>query len=347
MDNLTITLIGLLITLLFFSCTSIQKSLDKSGLKDIAKEFNKNFQPGTPDKLRQFIKDFDFKKNTLPLETQNVTRSKLTNLKVIDLMGKNVITEKITFPSHINLPAKQESAVFYLFRKSKLKNNKVILWIPGKGISDFAFRFIEYFFRAELKRGYNILLYIPPYHMDRKTEKSPDTFFTSNIHDNLNLYMECIRELRTGMAFLRHQNVSNISAWGGSMGGSMLLNLTNMERFNHITIMIPVLDWKTLTYDNKVIEKIIPKYEKAGFTKQLLHDAYNLISPSNYPIGIPPGKVQILYAKHDQLTPENVTLKFSKTNKITNIISYNKSHATILLSSKIYRDYAKFLDSIK
>ena len=344
--KIILIIIAVVSVTMWLFCASIQRYLDRTGIKEIAEEFEENFNPGNPETLRNYIDTFDFKKNTIPLETNNITISKFQNKKVASIVGKNITAELLSFPSHVTVPEKQDSARFFLFRKSKISNNKVILWIPGKGISNFAFRFIKKQFYIELEHGYNILLYIPPYHMSRKTEKSPETFFTSNVHHNLLLYTECIRELRTVYEYLKNQNVTDVSGWGGSMGASMLCNLTNIEKFEHICIMIPVLDWKTLTYNNKYTEKVIVKYKEAGFDQKLLKDAYNLISPINYSLNISQQNVQIQYAKYDQLTPEKVTIKFAEKNKIKNIKGYYKSHATILLSGKLFKDYSNFLDSI-
>ena len=222
---------------IWLSCSSIQKYLDATGIKEIAKEFKENFNAGEPETLRNYIDTFNLQKNTIPIEINNITVSKFRNKKVAEIVGENITAKLLSFPSHITVPEKQDTARFFIFQNSKIQNNKAILWIPGKGISNFAFRFIKDIFYTELKHGYNILLYIPPYHMSRKTENSPETFFTSNVYYNLQLYTECIRELRTAYHFLKKQNVNSISGWGGSMGASMLCELTNIETFEHICLI--------------------------------------------------------------------------------------------------------------
>lgn len=343
--TILLSIIAVIIVLWIFSA-SLQRNIDRSGLKEIANGFDENFNPGDPETLQNLIDTFDFVTNTVPIEAKNIKISKFRNQKVLEIIDENITAELISFPSHVVYPEKQDTAFFYLFRNSKLKNNKALLWIPGKGVSNFAFRFIKNFFHEELKHGYNILIYIPPYHIERKVENNPATFFRSNVYHNLLLYVECVRELRTGIDFLKNNNVSGISAWGGSMGGSMLCKLSNIQSFDYVCIMIPVLDWKNLTYDNEIIQKIIPKYKKAGFDKKLLLNAYNLISPVSYPLNVLPQDVQILYAKYDELTPEKVTLSFAKKHGVKNVIGYDRSHATILLSRKLFNDYANFLDSL-
>lgn len=331
---------------LWFSYSSIQRYLDRSGLKDIANKFDNNFIPGSPEKLKNYIDTFNLYEDSKPLETQNIKITKFRNKKILNIIGHDIDAKLLSFPSCIKLPQKQDSARFFIFKYPNSKTKKAILWIPGKGVSNFAFRFIKSIFYTELKHGYTILLYIPPYHMLRKTENSPETFFTPNILHNLELYKECIRELRTGIQYLNNNNFKEISGWGGSMGASWLCNLTNIEKFEHINLMIPIIDWKTVVYSNKYTKKVIKKYKEVGFSDTLIKKAYNLISPINYPIGLNPENVQIQYAKYDQLTPEKATLNFAKKNKIQKIIGYKKSHATILLSGKLDDDYEKFLNML-
>jgi hypothetical protein len=71
------------------------------------------------------------------------------------------------------------------------------------------------------------------------------------------------------------------------------------------------------------------------------------VSPFNYPLTIASEKVLILYAEYDQLTPSDLIRVYARKNKIKNILGYRRSHSTILLTSDMYRDYGRFLDSLK
>ena len=70
------------------------------------------------------------------------------------------------------------------------------------------------------------------------------------------------------------------------------------------------------------------------------------MSPVAYDLPINPDNTFMQYAKYDQLSSDLVVKKFILKNNIVNAKVYSTSHATILLSGRLYRDYATFLDSV-
>jgi len=90
----------------------------------------------------------------------------------------------------------------------------------------------------------------------------------------------------------------------------------------------------------------VARFEKAGFPESLLTEAYGIVNPVKYQLKIDPSRVQIMYAEYDQLTPEDAMIKFAQKNNIKKLIAYPRSHATMLLTRKIYGDYGLFLDTL-
>jgi hypothetical protein len=156
-----------------------------------------------------------------------------------------------------------------------------------------------------------------------------------------------LKELRTISQYLKDRGVKSIGGWGGSIGASMLLLMAQMVDLDHLCIMIPIINWETVTLENTYMKNVLLRYEREGFSKETLMKAYGLINPINYPIRVKPERLHIMYAEYDQLSPEVVTLNFARKNKITKIVSYRRSHATILLSDRLYEDCGMFLDSLK
>ena len=318
---------------------SLQKYIDIKGLKDDAKKIDHQFNSGNPSELRSFLDTVNFNSYTTPLHTQEI---KIVPFHRWKLNVENLISEKIIFPSDFSY-TKSDSAVFYIFRKGELTNCKVILWIPGMGVSDFAFKFIKKFFYKELSEGYNIVVYIPPFHLERKVENSNDGYLTSNTLNNVTNYLLSIRELRTINEYLQSKKVRSISLWGGSMGGSMGLQMSNYIHFEHVCIMIPIVDWYSLIVNNAQMKNIKTRLNGVGFDDKLLQKAYSLISPINSDIKINPKKSLILCANYDQIARLNIVNDFAVKAGISNIIVYNRSHSTILISNKMYTDYSNFL----
>ncbi len=335
-------ILSFVLVLFAYNSSYIQKKVDIYGLKNTINSIVKDFHPGDTKELEKYVKEFDLGRETLPLKS-NPKIEKLNKWKI-----DNTIEEKYIFKSAYEYPARQNNSIFYVLRRSEIKNSKVILWVPGSGVSDFAFFFIKKFFKLELDKGYNIFVYIPAYHLERieKSKENSQGFMGASTLQNIKNIINAVKELRSIILYLKEQNVKSIAGWGGSMGVPMLLLAEQFYLFEHLTLMIPVFDWQTIFMNRLFKKKVLPKLKKRGFSLELLEKSFKLISPINYSLKINPDMVQILYGKYDQLNPIKTIFQYSKTNGIKNVIGYDRSHATILLDGDIYNDNKKFLKSI-
>lgn len=130
------------------------------------------------------------------------------------------------------------------------------------------------------------------------------------------------------------------------MGGSMLLLLSSIEIFDHLCLMIPVIDWKAGILNNDNLAEYKKLLVKSGFNMGLLNRAYEILSPAYNELKIEPLRTMVFYSEYDQITPVHISETFIKKYSIKNAKKYKRSHGTILLSSKIYDDYGAFLDSL-
>jgi hypothetical protein len=310
-------------------------------------EIFSDFDAGKPELLKQFVDSLNIEKDTKPLFTDKINIRKRQKWSLADKISDSLIEEVITFPSLLSDFIPGDSAIFYVYRLSDFKDSKTILWIPGFGVSDKAFYFIKKLFIEELKQGYNVVVYIPPYHLGRKLPEKDDGdgFFTADMQKNLKINFEELREIRTMNHYLQKQGVAEISAWGGSMGASTLLLSTKFTNYEHICLMIPVVDWDDIIFNNQHFKPIADSLEVYGFKRDNISNALQKMSPVSYTLNLPENTF-VQYAKYDQLNAENTMMRFIEEYKITNVESYKTSHATILLSSKLYNDYAAFLDSV-
>jgi len=330
------------------SCSYVQKRMDISGLEDLAADITADVPPGSPDKLHAFVNTTSLAKDTEPASDIHFAISPLTKWHIQHPSSNKLIMEKITFPSRIQHKNGLDAAVFYVYRNGALKDKKVILWIPGAGVSDFAFRFIKYFFFEALVRNYNIVFYVPPYHLERTEagKKNGEGLLTPDHERNISILLNSVRELRTMISYLKTNGVAKIGGWGGSIGATMLLLTEQMEEFDHLNMMIPIIDFDTVIFKNVHMINAVAQFEGAGFAESLLAQAYGIVNPIKYQLKINQNRVQIMYAEYDQLTPESVIVEFAQKTNIKKIIAYPRSHATMLLANKLYADYGMFLDSL-
>lgn len=330
------------------SCSYAQKQLDISGLKDLSEDITADVPAGTPEKLQAFVLKTTLATDTEPAPDIHFTVSPLGKWQIEHPSGDKLITEKITFPSGIRHQNGMDTAIFYVYRTGELKDKKVILWVPGAGVSDFAFRFIKYFFLEALARNYNIVFYVPPYHLERTEagKRNGAGMLTPDHEKNISVLLNSVRELRTMISYLKRNGVTKIGGWGGSIGATMLLLTEQTEEFDHLNIMIPIIDFDTVIFRNKHLRGAVAQFEKAGYSINLLEQAYGIVNPIRYQLKVDPSRAQIMYAEYDQLTPEMDMAAFAQKNNIKKLIAYPRSHATMLLTGKIYGDYGLFLDTV-
>jgi hypothetical protein len=148
------------------------------------------------------------------------------------------------------------------------------------------------------------------------------------------------------ISYLKNNGVTKIGGWGGSIGATMLLLTEQTEEFDHLNLMIPVIDFDTVIFRNEYMSGAVAQFEKAGYSINLLEQAYGIVNPIKYQLKVDTNNVQIMYAEYDQLTPEPAMIAFAQKNNIQKLRGYQRSHATMLLTRKIYGDYGLFLDTL-
>ncbi len=196
-----------------------------------------------------------------------------------------------------------------------------------------------------MNTGYSVLFYNTPYHLNRieAGEEMGKGLFTGNNVNNLELVKHVQFEIGTAVSYLKNEQVKSISGWGGSIGAAFLWLASASVDFEHMTLMIPVVDWATIIFHEDMQEVVI-KMNSSGISNNLLKRAYNSISPLYVPTRTDPDRIQILFARFDQLTPESKIIEFAEKWHITHVLGYDESHASILINKRIYEDNRLFLD---
>ena len=338
-----------LLTLFLSSCAAFQKNLDYSDMEDTANSVLEDYNPGRPEDLVEYLNTTSLEASSKPFGLNEISITPLDKWRIEHPLGYTLIQEKITFPSQVREGmAKVNRATFYLYRRGSLKGRRVIILLPGLKVGDPALFLIDRYFDEMLKRDYDILFYVTPFHMERREEgkKDGEELFTSNTIENISVIYSSAREIRTALNYLKKEGVSSIGGWGGSIGGGMLLLLSSMIRFDHMVVMTPIVDWRSVTIDSDAMKALRSRLNEAGFSDELLYRAYDRISPIHYVSTVDPTRVMISLAQYDQLTPPGLLKTFAAKWNISRIRSYERSHVTILLTFEMYEDYGDFLDSL-
>lgn len=360
--------IAAVMTLILFSvssCASLKKALDTRGLSDLARQVVAN---GAADgssgagqaELQEYLAASD-RAALRPVRYELVSREPFDRWRPA-IRGERVIGERLRFrvpgEAFASSPSRTQAAsmtdsYFYFFHGTAWSGRKAIVWAPGFGVSDFAFVFIRRLIETELSRGWAVLVWVPPFHLERQTpgKQAGEGLLTLDPRDLLGSVAASTAELANGVDWLRSQGATSIGGWGGSFGSASLLLLGERYRFDHLTLMIPLIDWMAL-WQNAALAPLRERFLSAGYSEDTLYAAFRKISPFWHDLQTDPGRVQILYARYDQLTPESRTLAYAArlgggvAGGGPAVDGYAESHGTILLRGAMYRAYAEFLDRI-
>ena len=337
-----ILLFGFL-TVTLFSCKTVKKQLDIHGIEDMKEQILLETETCSREDVQAIFSEKDSYTTFSPCEPSDYIVDGQPRWIIDSAGGKKIRSSLIKIPS----PHFSDTALFYFYTPEAWDGKKAILWVPGFGVNDFAFRFIKKFMREEFEQGYAVLFYNLPFHLDRMPEGSEkgEGLITGNVVKNLDNLHALSQELHMGCFFLESIGVERIGAWSASIGSSAVGVLAATREFDHMSMMIPIVDWNTLIFGpflQDVREEIMGVY----CSEERLRRAYRLVSPVAYELKTPPERVFLQYAEYDQLTPAAAVEEYAKKRELGNITGYSESHATILLNSSVYRDYARFLEDM-
>ncbi|MFO7848492.1 MAG: hypothetical protein R6V67_00905 [Spirochaetia bacterium] len=357
----TLSLIILILSL--SSCTAIGKWADRSGLESMADQITEDFDPGTPGELEAFLSKIDIEEATRAAEEEvEVARRAVRGAPpekwlLEEKLGSDLRQRRYLFTGAFEELISEETletdsparkAVFYRYELEERPSKGTVLFLPGLGVSDFAFRFISRLFLSILEEGWDLLVYVPPFHLERAGEGEDVQYklFTDDIEANIRYQLAMVREVRTMIKVLEEEDAGPLGAWGGSMGAATLLLASLWEEMDHAAVMIPIVDWNIVLTGDICMEKCVPAFREAGFEDELINRAYSLISPAEYPLGLEPERVLVQAAEADQLTPPGAVEEYAEDRGIDKVQRYSGSHATILLYPGVYKDYREFLSSL-
>jgi len=332
------------------SCVSLKTSLDKRGLQDIAAVLAGGPDIPDPEVIQSYLQSY--KESSvhyldLPFEPVSMDRESFTRWKLSDKKaGGPVIAEKLSFGTTLGLPdGSLDTGYFYLFHREPLAGGKAILWAPGFGVSDFAFNFIHTFIETALAQGWSVLVWVPPYHLERMQQgkKAGEGLISTDLRSLLSAMRSSAWELAAGIAWLEAQGITRVGAWGGSFGAANLLMLGEAYKFDHLSLMIPLIDWLSV-WQSQALVPVHARFAKAGYSSEFIASILGTISPKGHIPLTPPDRIQFLYARHDQVSPEQLVLDYAASLGKPEVHAFNESHGTILLNSRVYKAYGKFLE---
>lgn len=255
--------------------------------------------------------------------------------------------EVITFPSAIHLDhAESNTARAYVYRRGRLGERPVVLWVPGQYVVDLALIPISWFTREIVRRGADVVLVVPPYHLERTPLgfSSGDAVFATSLADHLGVFAQELSDLRRLVAWLRSQGVETVGGFGGSVGAMLLLRMATWERsLDFLTVFIPMIRLAAVL-DGPDVEPMRQRLREDGRSVDEMKRFYAALDPSLGQPQMSPARISVLYGRYDLLATAPIIEAWARAWGVTRLHPYDRGHALALFNRQMYKDYARLLD---
>jgi len=337
--------------LLLSGCVGFQERVDNNSVRDYAQSLVERYDGQSPHELMVFLGQA-----AAPWQgggsdrPDDLTVSIGAARSVEHPQGQEIVQSTLSFTSAFSSGDETvDRAQFFIYHtgSADLSGRRAVLWLPGMGFSDLALRFVDRFFDAILEAGYVLVVYIPPYHLTRlPDDKQNSELLHPDVQESLSRVNAMTGEIITAYRWLESEGVATIGAWGGSIGAALAMMAGHAVDFDHLAVMIPVIDFRTLIPLHPEMNEYFARAAADGLTSDLLLAAYRTISPVAYDLPVPPERVLILAARYDQLIPLPVISAYARAHRITEFYTYSTSHATILLEGQMYERYRQWLQQL-
>ncbi len=286
-------------------------------------------------------------------ELERLTRPAADDLKVTSeplqhfrLDEPGLIEELITFPSAVQLHHPESNlARAYVYRHGPLGPRPVVLWVPGQYVIDLASIPIAWFTRPIVQRGVDVVLLVPPYHLERSPAgfASGDAVFATSLTDHLNVFAQEIADTRRLIGWLRAQGVRTLGGFGGSLGALVLLRTATWDKFDFLTVFIPMVRIASLL-DQPEAAPFLRRITAEARSRSVVLNAYAALDPSADRPLVDPDRISVLYGRHDRIASEAQMLTWARAWGVRRLYGYNRGHTLSLFTPAMYRDHALILD---
>jgi len=261
---------------------------------------------------------------------------------------RDLVQEELVFPSAISVhhPVSNQAHA-YVYRQGPLGARPVVLWVPGQYVIDLAFVPIGWFIDVLLSRGVDVVVYVPPYHLERTPPgfASGDAILATDLADQLAVFAQELSDLRTLAAWLRAQRPPALGGFGGSFGGLALLRVIGWDRsLDFLTVMMPPIRLDRTLLDAPESEPGRQRLRREGRSLEEVGRLYRLLDPTATPPLIAPARISALYGRHDLVAPSHELEAWADAWGVQRRRRFDRGHVLLLLTPGLYRAYAELLD---
>jgi hypothetical protein len=279
-----------------------------------------------------------------PAGALEVTTQPMTRFRMGD---RALVQEVLSFPSAIPLDHPESNiACAYVYRHGRLGERPVVLWVPGQYVIDLALVPISWFTKEIVRRGADVVLLVPPYHLDRTPRgfSSGDAVFATSLPDHLNVYAQELSDVRRLVGWLRQQGVRTLGGFGGSIGALLLLRTVTWDAsFDFLTVFIPVISLGDVLGEPEA-EPFRQRLAAEGRSVAEMARIYASLDPTRAATRLDAARISVLYGRYDRIAREERIVDWARAWGVTRLHGYARGHALALFTRGMYADYAQILD---
>lgn len=212
---------------------------------------------------------------------------------------------------------------------------------------------MNYNFMIELLReaGFNLYLFILPYHYQRKPEISlfsGEFFWSADLYRSQHAARQGIFDLKAAVRLVTDLSPLPTVITGFSMGGCISLRYFSLEnQVAGIFLINPVTRLSQLIWESPLLYTVQKDLETAGYDIDRALPYFQMLDPiKNISPGLKTDRIALGYSIYDQVIQDWSYQWFIEQFGIKNTFSYHAGHLNVLRVPKLSSDMIQFFHSI-
>ena len=212
---------------------------------------------------------------------------------------------------------------------------------------------LNYVFLIQLLKesGFNVFLFILPYHYERKPALSlfsGEFYFSADLSRSQHAAKQAIFDLKTAIGVVKQTVKLPTMIAGYSMGGCISLRYFMLEKDPDILFLInPVTRLSQLIWESPLLSPVHNDLETAGYSLEQAQTFFQMLDPvRNIGPNLPVEKIAIGYSFYDQIVDEMKYLQFIEEFQFQTIFHYHAGHLNVLRVPKLSSDMINFFETM-
>lgn len=195
--------------------------------------------------------------------------------------------------------------------------------------------------------GFNIFLFVLPYHYERKPGGSlfsGEYFWSADLFRSQHAFKQAVFDLKFALGAVRHLVPLPTIIAGFSMGGNISLRYFLLESVaDGLFLINPVTRLSQLIWESPLLCSVQKDLENAGYGVERAEQYFQALDPVKN-ISDPPLKkpVALGYSIYDQIISQKMYQEFIGKLKFDTVIPYNAGHLNILRVPKLASDISQY-----